>query len=183
MIVGFDNHSNFVSFTPRCLERKLGYDKKKHGRDALGVSKPARNEGGNRALASRPKVELWPMPHNSELPIFDPATLEQLKELVDGDDTSFLHDLFESYLTTARDSIESLRSDGGPDVLRRAAHTLKGSSLNVGASRVAELCKHLENSLRSESPSDLAARVDQIENRVQQVHEHYAAEIGRLMTR
>jgi HPt (histidine-containing phosphotransfer) domain-containing protein len=123
------------------------------------------------------------MVQNTELPIFDPATLEQLRELIDGDDTSFLKDLFESYLATARDSIESLRGDGGPEILRRAAHTLKGSSLNVGASRVADLCKHLESALRAHPPSDLAARVDQIEERVQQVHEHYAAELGRLTTR
>ncbi len=39
------------------------------------------------------------MSQNSLLPIFDPQTLEQLQELVDGDDTSFLLDLFESYLS------------------------------------------------------------------------------------
>jgi HPt (histidine-containing phosphotransfer) domain-containing protein len=123
------------------------------------------------------------MSHTSELPIFDPATLEQLRELIDGDDTSFLNDLFESYLSTAKDSIDSLRGDSDQEVLRRAAHTLKGSSLNIGASRVADLCRQLENALRSQAPSDLLARVAQIESRVQQVHDNYASAITQLMAR
>jgi HPt (histidine-containing phosphotransfer) domain-containing protein len=123
------------------------------------------------------------MSHTSELPIFDPATLEQLRELIDGDDTSFLNDLFESYLSTAKDSIDSLRGDTDQEVLRRAAHTLKGSSLNIGASRVADLCRQLENALRSQPPADLLARVEQIESGVQQVHDNYASAITRLMAR
>lgn len=122
------------------------------------------------------------MARNSELPILDPATLEQLQELIDGNDTSFLTDLFESYLSTAKDSIDLLRGEVDQDVLRRAAHTLKGSSLNVGASRVADLCKRLESQLRAEPPPDMPAQVDQIENRVQQVHDSYAAAINQLTT-
>ncbi len=122
------------------------------------------------------------MARNSELPILDPATLEQLQELIDGTDTSFLTDLFESYLSTAKDNIELLRGEVDQEVLRRAAHTLKGSSLNVGASRVADLCKRLENQLRAEPPTDMPAQVDQIENRVQQVHDSYAAAITQLAT-
>jgi HPt (histidine-containing phosphotransfer) domain-containing protein len=122
------------------------------------------------------------MSQNSLLPIFDPQTLEQLQELVDGDDTSFLLDLFESYLSTARESIETLRHELDQDVLRRAAHTLKGSSLNVGASRVADLCKTLEQQLRAAQPDDLPGQVERIEARVQQVHEQYAAAIGKLAT-
>jgi histidine phosphotransfer protein HptB len=120
------------------------------------------------------------MSQNSLLPVFDPQTLEQLQELVDGDDTSFLLDLFESYLTTARETIETLRHEVDQDVLRRAAHTLKGSSLNVGAARVADLCKILEQQLRSAQPDDLPGQVSRIEARVQQVHEQYAAAIGEL---
>lgn len=120
------------------------------------------------------------MARNSELPILDPATLEQLQELIDGTDTSFLTDLFESYLATAKDSIQALRVEADQDVLRRAAHTLKGSSLNVGASRVADLCKRLENQLRGEQPQDMPAQVDQIEHRVQQVHDTYATAITQL---
>jgi HPt (histidine-containing phosphotransfer) domain-containing protein len=120
------------------------------------------------------------MARNSELPILDPATLEQLQELIDGTDASFLTDLFESYLSTAKDSIDLLRGEVDQEVLRRAAHTLKGSSLNVGASRVADLCKHLENQLRAQPPADMPAQVDQIENRVQQVHDSYAQAITQL---
>jgi HPt (histidine-containing phosphotransfer) domain-containing protein len=121
------------------------------------------------------------MSHQNEPPIFDSATLEQLRELVDQDDFSFLHDLFESYLATARDSIRSLRTDQDLEVLRRAAHTLKGSSLNVGATRVAELCRHLESDLRDQVPGDLQARVAQVEERVQQVHDGYGAALAKLL--
>lgn len=123
------------------------------------------------------------MSHQNELPIFESATLEQLRELVDQDDVSFLHDLFESYLATARDSIHALRTDEDLEVLRRAAHTLKGSSLNVGATRVAELCRHLETDLRDQAPGDLEAQVEQIEKRVQQVREGYSAALAALLSR
>lgn len=120
------------------------------------------------------------MSETSLPPIFDPHTLEQLHELVDGDDTSFLLDLFESYLSTARESIQTLREQADQDVLRRAAHTLKGSSLNVGAARVADLCKALEQELRATHPADLRGQIERIEAQVQQVHEHYAAAIVKL---
>lgn len=123
------------------------------------------------------------MSHQNESPVFDSATLEQLRELVDQDDVSFLYDLFESYLATARDSIHSLRSDEDLEVLRRAAHTLKGSSLNVGATQVAELCRHLESELRDQAPADLHARVAQIEERVQQVHDGYPAALAAVVAR
>lgn len=120
------------------------------------------------------------MSQTSLPPIFDPHTLEQLHELVEGDDTSFLFDLFESYLSTARESIQMLREEVDQDVLRRAAHTLKGSSLNVGAVRVAELCKVLEQQLRATHPDDLRGQLERIEAQVQQVHDNYAAAIGKL---
>lgn len=113
------------------------------------------------------------MSTDNQLPIFDPATLQQLKELVDGDDASFLRDLYESYLTTARENIQLLKDESDPTVLRRAAHTLKGSSLNVGAARVADLCKQLEQTLVAQSPPDMLAQLAVIENGVQQVAEAY----------
>jgi HPt (histidine-containing phosphotransfer) domain-containing protein len=49
------------------------------------------------------------------------------------------------------------------DALRRAAHTLKSTSANLGASSLAELCRMIEAQCRMDVPGDAAALVAQIE--------------------
>lgn len=116
-------------------------------------------------------------------PVFDSDTLDQLSDLIDGDDASFLDELFESYLETAAETLATLRSQEDQDLLRRAAHTLKGSSLNVGAARVAAICKELEAHLRSGGVPDLSTRVATIEAQIQTVRERYPMTIAGLAVR
>jgi HPt (histidine-containing phosphotransfer) domain-containing protein len=47
--------------------------------------------------------------------------------------------------------------------LRRAVHTLKSSSANVGALRLSSLCRELEARTKDSVPDDAAAQVAQIE--------------------
>src|SRR5690606_17151875 len=107
-------------------------------------------------------------------------TLEQLGELIDEGDTSFLDDLFASYLETAEQNLQTLRTDSDPETLRRAAHTLKGSSLNVGATGVAGLCKSLEADLKKDKVTDLPARLQVIEGQLARVRSTYAEKIQAL---
>ena len=65
-----------------------------------------------------------------------------------GDDPAFLAELIDTYLADApdllvamRDALEAREAAG----LRRAAHTLKSTSAMLGASRLADLCRHLED--------------------------------------
>lgn len=119
-------------------------------------------------------------PQNS-MPVFDPAALQQLRELVEGQDPAFLTELLESYVASAWENIDCLRQSSDEAVLRRAVHTLKGCSLNIGAMRVAELCKQLEQAMTPWPPSDLPQRVDLLENRVQQVADCYVETLAELL--
>jgi HPt (histidine-containing phosphotransfer) domain-containing protein len=64
-----------------------------------------------------------------------------------------------SQLVEARDAL----GRGDHDLLRRAAHTLKSSSANVGALRLSGLCRTLETAARESIPEDAAAQVGLIE--------------------
>jgi HPt (histidine-containing phosphotransfer) domain-containing protein len=113
--------------------------------------------------------------------VFDPETLGQLRDLIDADDTSFLDDLFQSYLKTASEVLETLRADPSNDTLHRAAHTLKGSSLNVGAIHVASLCKQLEADLKQKRSIDMPERVAKIEIQLQRVVQAYPETVAHLL--
>ncbi|HEY3522741.1 MAG TPA: Hpt domain-containing protein, partial [Candidatus Limnocylindrales bacterium] len=72
-------------------------------------------------------------------------------ESVGGDD-SFIADLIETYLGDAATQIAAIRSaieDGDAEALVRPAHTLKSASLTVGAIRLGELCRSIEQRARA----------------------------------
>ena len=63
--------------------------------------------------------------------LFDQETWRQLRELLEGNDTSFLDNLLRNYLTTAVANLETIRNCSDNKTRRRAAHTLCGSSLSL----------------------------------------------------
>lgn len=106
----------------------------------------------------------------------DVALLGELKTLLDDD----FPDLIETFLADARIRVRELETtlaSGDTDALRQAAHTFKGSSLNVGAWQIAELCRELEalaRSARTQGASDLVERIESALSRVEQLlRDHY----------
>lgn len=80
----------------------------------------------------------------------DRATLAELLEMV-GDDPDFVAELVETYLGDARDLLGAMRTaarSASTTAMLRPAHTLKGNSLNLGATRLAEICRGLEEGAR-----------------------------------
>lgn len=80
-------------------------------------------------------------------PALDPEIFAGLLELTDGEDDSFVAELFDSYVNTHARCTSGMReaiAAHDADALRRHAHTLKGASSNVGASHLAELAKELQ---------------------------------------
>jgi HPt (histidine-containing phosphotransfer) domain-containing protein len=96
----------------------------------------------------------------------DAATFANLLEMTGGD-IEFVDDLVDTYLDEGVSLIERLRTaaaagDGATGELLRAAHSLKSSSLNVGALPLGELCRALEADARGGPVADAGTRVDAI---------------------
>lgn len=92
--------------------------------------------------------------------VIDPAVLASLDEAWEAGEPDLVVELIDLYLGDAPQWVEAMRTAAAGDdatVLKRAAHTLKGSSGSLGISRVAEVCGMLELNC-----SGSAARVDEL---------------------
>lgn len=77
----------------------------------------------------------------------DEATLADLRILLEDE----FNDLIEAFLSDGQQRYAELQQlvlqpDADADRIRRTAHSFKGSSLNVGATALAALCRELEDS-------------------------------------
>jgi HPt (histidine-containing phosphotransfer) domain-containing protein len=80
----------------------------------------------------------------------DPTKLRELIELTGGDRT-WVRELLNIYVDDTRKRLADLGAvvaAGIPDRIQRDAHGIKGSSGNVGASRMAQLCQQMETYAR-----------------------------------
>jgi HPt (histidine-containing phosphotransfer) domain-containing protein len=94
-------------------------------------------------------------------PPIDAATFDKLVEMTGGD-LEFVDELVDTYLEDGASQIAALDAGaaaGDIDALVRPAHSLKSSSLNLGALVVGELARGLEEAARSGSVPDAADRV------------------------
>ena len=99
-------------------------------------------------------------------PIIDQEAIENLRSLGDeeGDD-SFLREVIEIFVTDTPLRLAELRSslaNHDQATFTRAAHSIKGSSSNVGALRLGALAKVLENDSR-ESLAGLEPRIAELD--------------------
>jgi two-component system, sensor histidine kinase and response regulator len=94
-------------------------------------------------------------------------------------DKAFAKELIELYLHSSAQILLELRDGcaaGDRDVLRKAAHKLKGASANVSADGIADLCKTLELAAEQGAPAQLLQQVEAIEQvmaSTQQVMQQY----------
>ena len=85
--------------------------------------------------------------------VIDRALMENLLELMDGD-TGMVIEVIDLFLEDAPNQIEAIIAgvaNHDPSVVARAAHSLKGSSANVGARGLWGVCANLEVRGRSGS--------------------------------
>jgi len=92
------------------------------------------------------------------------------------DDPGFYPSLVSLYTKQSNETLEEIYDlfvAGNLDLLGKAAHKLKGSSLNLGARQVAELCRIIEEScLKGDQKS--------IENALQELRKVYNATTSAL---
>ncbi|HWO11142.1 MAG TPA: diguanylate cyclase, partial [Polyangiaceae bacterium] len=147
------------------------YRAKTNGRNRIELAKPASSgppgsvRSSLRSVAQPPGSRLsFTVPEASEPekdeappsvavptlnPIFDRSVLSKVQDLVD-DGSTFLEDLFTKYLSNAEEALVRLESDIPQDDKKRVANTLRGASLSIGASGVADACRRIERGIQGQ---------------------------------
>lgn len=93
--------------------------------------------------------------------VLDEQIVNELKDIM-GDDIGML---METFIVDSQQKLEQLKAllkDDDFDAIRRLAHSLKGSSKNVGASALASHCENLEHDARDENLTDRDAYLNNI---------------------
>lgn len=94
----------------------------------------------------------------------DQATFDRLIEMTGGE-LDFVDELVDTYIDDGRSQVDVLRAAfdrGDTKALLRAAHSLKSSSVNVGALTLGDRCRTLEEAARGGPVSDAAEQVASI---------------------
>jgi HPt (histidine-containing phosphotransfer) domain-containing protein len=113
-------------------------------------------------------------------PVLDPAVVESLRQLTPPGEPDVLKEVLELFLEDVPGRIERLRAgwQGGDAVaVQRAAHSLKGSAGNIGATGLLEVCRQLDELGRSGDLSNAAPLVSALDAQFARVQ----AEIALLI--
>ncbi len=98
----------------------------------------------------------------------DYDTLNTLKQVME-DDFALLIDTFVQDSTDRISTLREVIKGSDTDLIRRAAHSFKGSSSNVGALRLSALCSFVEKKALENNLEGLASDLDSIEQEFAQV--------------
>jgi histidine phosphotransfer protein HptB len=99
----------------------------------------------------------------SDLLVIDPLAIENLRALSPGDDDAFLREIANMFLEDTPLRIAELNESlQAGDVARftRAAHSIKGSSANLGAMALRGAAGRLEEQARTNGLGDVAELID-----------------------
>jgi histidine phosphotransfer protein HptB len=97
-----------------------------------------------------------------DIPSIDPEAIANLKDLNPGDNGEFLREIVGIYIEDTPKRIAELRASmasGDVKTFTRAAHTIKGSSANVGAQILKSLGERMELISRTEGLASVASLV------------------------
>lgn len=103
------------------------------------------------------------------VPLLDAVVIGRLKEMTAGSDPGFFNKVVQMYFNQSEEVMrlmESAMSSGVFDELSSLAHKLKGSSLNLGAARVAEICRLIEIRGKTGDVEGLAGLVDELKSQI-----------------
>jgi HPt (histidine-containing phosphotransfer) domain-containing protein len=98
--------------------------------------------------------------------LIDPDAIENLRALSPDDDDAFLKEILTIFLADVPERIADLsthRVNGNTEAFIRAAHSIKGSSSNVGACEVREIAQQIEHDTRQQGTPVSEARVAALE--------------------
>ena len=119
--------------------------------------------GGNRKSAPTEK----PVKMKEESSEFvNRGVIQRLKELNEKVDPDFFKVVINMFLNQSPNLIDEIKhylQSGQYDKMGQAAHKLKGSSMNLGASTLAELCKKIEIKARTNELSDIERLIESLQ--------------------
>ncbi|WP_085577806.1 MULTISPECIES: Hpt domain-containing protein [unclassified Pseudomonas] len=91
-------------------------------------------------------------------------------------------ELLDIFLADSENRLRELQKTVDAEVLSVVAHSFKGSSSNMGATRLAELCSELEQQAKNKSPAEISKLVADINSEFADVRPVYEAERQRSLT-
>ncbi|HUI25702.1 MAG TPA: response regulator [Candidatus Kryptonia bacterium] len=107
-------------------------------------------------------------------PVFDPAPLAELREVLGDDERHTVDNLIASYRDGSPELIAAMRAAvaaGDVKAMQRAAHTLKGQSGTVGACRVAAVSASIEEHASVGALAETAPLIAQLEHEFTRVRQ------------
>ena len=118
----------------------------------------------------------------SSSPVIDPDTIASLRELNPGDNDEFLREIvgifFEDTPRRLTELDDSLAAGDVPK-FTRAAHSIKGSSGNVGAMALREVAGALEQQTKKDGLGQVAAPLAELKAQFGRARDELAKIIGR----
>jgi HPt (histidine-containing phosphotransfer) domain-containing protein len=97
--------------------------------------------------------------------VLDQAVIDTLRQLTPPGEPDVLAEVLSLFLEEAPPRIARLRNawaSGNIEEVHRAAHSLKGSAGNIGARRMYEVCRRLDEQGRSDDRSGVGQLVDEL---------------------
>lgn len=111
-------------------------------------------------------------PQPSSAPASGWSLPEELRQIADDGAAEVLHELFAVFqqdTATRLNEIDAAIRDPNRSVIRSQAHSLKGSSAQLGAPRMAELCLRLEQLAATGSSGEMESLLGEIREAFAQV--------------
>lgn len=111
--------------------------------------------------------------------VLDSNAIGLLRELSVDEHENFINDFIDMYLDQSIALIDGIKRHaeaGDAGELRAAAHKLRGSSLNIGAMQLAEVCGELDKKRKRNDPAKLARLLERLDAAYIAVRE----ELGKL---
>ena len=105
--------------------------------------------------------------YNASKEIIDISTLQNLKDIGKFERSSFFKDILTMYLDQCPELIEEIKVSyikNDLQGLKMKVNSLKGSSINLGASGVTEICKSIEEKLRHDPDKDFKKDIEELED-------------------
>ena len=109
---------------------------------------------------------------------FDRSAIQKLRRFF-ADDPGFVPELLNTYLRDTSAAVAEFREavqGGDLERVRQLAHKLRGSSANIGATGIANICEEMERAIESDKGSGLDRQMRALQQEFQRVSSHLAIE-------